>query len=127
MRRLLPAIAALCLLGVPASASADCPNADLRPSGDNLDDIADATLCLHNEERATVGLPALERNEQLSEAAREHAVDMVSNQFFEHENLEHLFPADRIAATGYSAVWSSENIFYGYGDDFTPRTPSTSG
>ena len=50
-----PTLVAALLFGAliaPASAYADCAGADLAPSADNVGEVREALLCLHNEARA---------------------------------------------------------------------------
>ena len=66
-----------------------------------------------NRDRAEAGLPALEWNEWLAQAARKHAVEMARRG-----QLSHQFPGepglrDRIAATSIRFDASAENVAYG--------------
>lgn len=63
---------------------------------------------------AMPAVPALSWNDQLATAAYNHSVDMATNNFFSHTNLQGKTPGDRITAAGY--VWSAygENIAEGY-------------
>lgn len=75
---------------------------------------------LVNKERTTRGLPPLKRSENLTNAARYHAADMVQDNYFGHDTLDRvggeLFfvcgPWDRIA-TYYSGA-RGENAAAGY-------------
>ena len=123
MRRLLPTLAALSLLALPGAARAACADADLVPATDNLDRIAAATFCLHNEERAQAGLDPLAWSDNLAAAATAHSKDMVAERFFAHENLLGQSPFERIRDAGYDFTWAGENIAWGAGRDRpTPRS-----
>src|SRR5687768_12331770 len=81
---------ALCLivaslsLAVPAQANADCANADLRPSTENLPEARSAVLCLLNRERGSRGMRRLRANAKLRAAAERHSQNMAANGFFDH-------------------------------------------
>jgi len=56
---------------------------------------------LVNQERINNGLKALSYDEKLSDIARDHSVDMTTNNFFSHDNLRGQGPTDRASAKGY--------------------------
>lgn len=123
-RFLLAASLTLTALAAPAAASAACPNEDLMPAAENLPQVREALLCLHNEERAGRGLPTLKANAKLRRAASGHSDDMVANGYFSHERGDRTF-VDRILATGYARRndgWSlGENLAWGTGELATPK------
>ena len=94
------------------------------PAADNLAEVRAALLCLHNEERAARGLPALKENTRLRRAAAGHSADMVAEGYFSHEG-DGTF-VDRILDAGYARRndgWSlGENLAWGTGELATPRT-----
>ena len=49
----------------------------------------------------------------LSEVARQHARDMASHHYFEHQDLNGRSPADRVKAAGYGEQRVAENMAYG--------------
>jgi uncharacterized protein YkwD len=110
-----------CALAFPASALADCPDADLIPTAQNLGDVRDALLCLHNEERRQRGLPALKDNPRLKRAAVAHTEDMLENGYFGHGSSF----AKRILKAGYAETgddWElGENLAWGAGELATPQ------
>ena len=70
-------------------------------------------LRMTNHERAQAGLPELQWNDWLTQAARKHAEEMAR-----HGQLSHQFPGepglrDRIAATGLRFSASAENVAFG--------------
>lgn len=73
--------------------------------------FASQTLDLINAARATNGLPALTLNDQLSSAAQLHSADMACSGTLSHTGTDGTTPAARIAAAGYSASISRENIY----------------
>jgi uncharacterized protein YkwD len=60
-------------------------------------------LALINDERAAAGLPALTVNDQLTAAAKDHAVDMLCNDYFSPLGLDGSTPEDRVGAAGFDA------------------------
>lgn len=66
-----------------------------------------------NIERAKAGLPALTTNNLLNQAAQTHSQNMAIQDFFDHQGEDGKWHDDRIAATGYEADYSSENIATG--------------
>lgn len=54
-----------------------------------------------NEERRNHGLDELEWDSRLAEIAREHSIDMVENDFYNHTNLKGEDPTDRAKRHGY--------------------------
>ncbi len=121
---LLAATAALAL-GAPASASAACPGADVLPAAGTATQVADATLCLLNEERSRAGLSPLARQRQLDAAAGRHARDMVARGYFGHQAPSGSHAVDRIRATGYLASTThwvvGENLAWGTGSFASPE------
>src|SRR3954447_1806670 len=52
-----------------ARVAADCQSTNVIPTAQNLDQVRDAILCLHNQVRASEGLPLLKENGKLAKAA----------------------------------------------------------
>lgn len=79
-------------------------------------------LCLHNEQRARHGVPALEYEPRLEIAAQRHAEDMVGRRFFAHDTPEGLGPEDRALMAGYPTKHysSGENLAWGTGPEASP-------
>lgn len=94
------------------------------PAADNLDEVREAVLCLHNRDRAAAGLPPLKENAKLRKAAVGHSDDMVSRRYFEHDEPDGDGMVDRIKRAGYvrpGDAWSlGENIAWGTADLATP-------
>ncbi len=57
--------------------------------------------------------PPLKMNSLLNRAARSHANDMSSNDFFEHQGSNGSSISDRISKAGYDWQAVGENIFWG--------------
>ena len=75
----------------------------------------EAVFDLVNQERAVNGLHALNCDDRLVLAARNHSEDMVENNYFSHTSLDGRQFFTRITNAGY--LWSNagENIAAGYG------------
>ncbi len=108
-----------------ARSVADCPDADLTPTADNLGRIRKAVLCLHNQIRAEHHLPALRSNKRLRKAALGHSRDMVDHGYFEHTTPAGVTMVDRILRAHYvrsNQGWSlGENLAWGTGSYSTPQ------
>lgn len=74
---------------------------------------------LTNIERTSRGLPPLQLNADLTDAARGHNQDMITNNFFDHTGSDGSSPSERACAQGYApygwgACYVGENIAAGY-------------
>lgn len=67
---------------------------------------------LLNNDREKHGLPRLIADSKLTQAARKHAADMVTNHYFSHTNLQGQSPFDRLKASGIAYRSAGENIGY---------------
>ncbi|MEN8919351.1 MAG: CAP domain-containing protein [Octadecabacter sp.] len=65
-----------------------------------------------NQQRAANGLGPITENGRLSQAARAHAQDMVTNDYFSHRGLDGSDLSTRARAAGYNCV-AAENIAWG--------------
>ena len=119
-RLLLIATTAAALLVPVSSAFADCAGGDLMPDASNAPQVADATLCLINEQRAAVGARPLVADDTLSAASTAYAADMVARSFFDHQSPDGVTLDDRLARVGYSYDIAGENIAWGEGPLGTP-------
>ena len=66
---------------------------------------------LINDERTAAGLPALTVNTQLSAAAKDHAVDMLCNNYLSHVGLDGSTPENRVQEAGFAASLVVENLY----------------
>jgi uncharacterized protein YkwD len=86
---------------------------------------ASSIVCLVNVERTSRGLPALQRDGDLSQAARAHATDMARNNFFAHVTPDGDTLSDRLRKAGYGRPgdgWrAGEDLGWGTGDRATPN------
>jgi uncharacterized protein YkwD len=102
------------------AAAAPCTNTDVMPTAQNVELVRAAILCLHNQIRATAGLPALKDNAKLRKAALGQSNDMVVNGYFDHTSLDGDTFVDRIISAGYTKRndgWTlGENLAWGTGD-----------
>ncbi len=121
-KRLLAIPIALALLAAaPATAPAACDSESLVPTSSNVSKISKATRCLLNAERKKRDRPALKSNDDLAQAAKAHAKDMLKRDYFDHESPEGETPADRIEKAGYEFADLGENIASGSGRRATPK------
>jgi uncharacterized protein YkwD len=118
-------VALLSLFAASPASAADCANADIRPSSENLREVRGAVLCLLNQERASRGLHKLRSNAKLRRAAERHSRNMNQNNFFDHVSPAGTTPLERVKAAGYLTGASSytvgENIGWGEQRLSTPR------
>jgi uncharacterized protein YkwD len=119
------ALLALLPVSAHADAPSSCAGADLSPTAADMPQVESATLCLLNAERTRRGLTPLRTNGRLRSAALAHSVDMVTNEYFAHDDLKGGGPEDRIAKAGYMprhGPWVvGENIAWGTDYLATPR------
>jgi uncharacterized protein YkwD len=103
-----------------AHAAITCANTDVLPTGDNVDQIRAAVLCLHNQIRQQHDLPLLKDNAKLRKAAIGHSADMVDDGYFDHTTPGGTSFVDRILGVGYAKrneAWTlGENLAWGTGD-----------
>src|SRR6185312_9539636 len=124
---LATAVAALAApAGAQASAqTAACPGADDVPTAGTLQQTAQATLCLLNDERATAGLHPLVEAQGLTQPSAAYSARMVRENFFAHVAPDGASLTDRLEADGYidpDGDWTvGENIAWGQGNLATPR------
>lgn len=114
------------LAAAPASALAECPNAELEAAEQSMDAIEQSVFCLINERRANAGLPAVRPSAQLAQAAASHSSDMVNRGYFAHSTPDGGSFIDRISRTGYmrgARNWLvGENLVWGSGSYSTPAS-----
>ena len=104
-----------------------CQNTELAPDSSNLEQIAAATLCLVNQERARNDELPLRPEPRLEQAAKSHSEGMVAEDYFDHVAPNGETPLDRIRAGGYipnpqDGYTIGENIAWG---TLSLATPST--
>jgi uncharacterized protein YkwD len=97
-----------------ATHSNSCPDADLQPTGEDLERVRAATLCLINRERTSRGEPPLQADGQLQQAAQGHSEEMASRDYFEHVGPRGDTPLARMRSTGY--IFSS-HVGYEVGEN----------
>jgi uncharacterized protein YkwD len=119
-RKLLVAALAVALaLVVPTAEGAVCAQADAMPAQASRVDVERATLCAINLERREHGLARVERNRELTLAARRHSLDMVRRSYFAHTGF-----LTRIRSSGYLQTdgrWLvGETLAWGWGEGATP-------
>ncbi|WP_405056773.1 CAP domain-containing protein [Kribbella sp. NBC_01505] len=73
-------------------------------------------LRLTNTERANAGCRPLQLNSALTQAAQNHATDMVAHHYFAHNSQDGRTPADRMRAAGFGGTSTAENLATGSRD-----------
>lgn len=66
---------------------------------------------LINDARTNNNFSALSVNTQLTAAAKNHAVDMLCNNYFSHIALDKSTPEERVSKAGFTASLVAENIY----------------
>ncbi|MBI1416324.1 MAG: hypothetical protein GC146_03800 [Limimaricola sp.] len=111
-----PLLAALILLPLGA-----CVVIPIGPPADTGDPAPVGTVDglgqLLNGERTAQGLSAVAPDSRLAAAAQAHAEDMQARRYFSHDTPSGQTAGQRIAAAGYSACLSAENIAFGGSTD----------
>jgi len=111
-RALLAAL--LAGLALPATARADCPDADTPAEAGTIDNVRAAVLCLVNERRVAAGVAVLRGSPYLVRCASYHSADMVRYRYLAHQAQGRPSLFSRIWATGYfkgaADALYSENI-----------------
>ncbi|HKG55580.1 MAG TPA: CAP domain-containing protein [Anaerolineales bacterium] len=66
---------------------------------------------LINDERTKTGLPALTVDAKLTSAAKDHAKDMLCNNYLSHNGLDGSTPQSRVEAAGFKASLVLEDLY----------------
>ncbi|HYZ29650.1 MAG TPA: CAP domain-containing protein [Thermoleophilaceae bacterium] len=110
--------------GVGVGAEANCADAEVQPTPQNVDHVSDVILCLMNATRTGAGLPPLQEQDQLASASVEHSQDMVDNGYFAHDSQDGRDVVARLKAVAYipkDGQWVvGENLAWGSGTLATP-------
>jgi uncharacterized protein YkwD len=80
-------------------------------SFDENADFVTQLQTLINDERTGAGLPALTVNTQLATAAKNHAVDMLCNDYLSHIGLDGSTPEERVQEAGFTASLVLEDLY----------------
>jgi uncharacterized protein YkwD len=103
----------------------DCANADAQPGQASQQQMADATLCLLNQQRTANGLNPLTASQPLADTAGAYSTHLVQNHYFAHEDEAGHNVAYRVlsAHPDLSDRWSllGENLGWGTDNMATPR------
>lgn len=117
LRLPLPAALALVCACARTGAAPRAPDPGaLRHADVCLDDRALELVRRTNAERTRRGLPALEPDARLQEAAQRHAADMARGDFMAHEGSDRALVGDRAERAGYRWTTVAENVAAGYPD-----------
>src|SRR2546429_3451742 len=119
MTRALTAALAIVLISGPAPAKTRKPKpaafvaSAVQFSFSNEADAEDQLFALANQVRAEAGVPALQRDEGLTQAAREHAAAMAAQQQLSHQFSGETSVQQRLtAATPLHLDRAGENVAY---------------
>jgi uncharacterized protein YkwD len=106
-------------------AEANCADADVQPTAQNLQHVSDVIFCLMNAMRENEGVPNLRQQADLAEASVDHSQDMVDKKYFAHDSLDGRDVVARLTQVGYipkSGDWVvGENLAWGAGALATPK------
>jgi uncharacterized protein YkwD len=109
----------------PASATTVCASADGPTAQTSTVALANAALCLVNQERTSRGLKPLKLNRRLTSAATGHARDMNARGYFSHDTQGGGSFVSRIRKAGYVPPKAfpslGEDLAWGSGTLGTPR------
>ena len=97
-----------------SAAATSAPGGTASAATCSFDENADFVTQLQtliNDERTSAGLPALTVNAQLTEAAEDHAAEMICNDYLSHIGLDASTPEDRVREAGFSASLVLENLY----------------
>jgi uncharacterized protein YkwD len=121
------AVVSIWALSTTGSAAASgCANTDVQVTGLSQNQMESSIACLINEQRTSRGLPPVQPNGNLRQAAQSHSKEMVDEGYFEHTSPAGVTFIDRIQATGYTRGARSwvvgENLVWGTGSLSTPQS-----
>jgi uncharacterized protein YkwD len=126
LRKLTPRLTLPPAIRNAIGAEANCADADIQPTVDNLAHVSDVIFCLMNAMRANKGLSPLVQQAQLAHASVDHSQDMVDNHYFAHDSLDGRDIVARLKAVFYiprDGDWViGENLAWGSGALSTPRS-----
>ncbi len=91
-------------------------NADIisKDCSNYLNPLEQEVITLTNQERVLINLHQYECNDLLTNAARNHSMDMAVNYNFSHTGSDGSSSSDRITEAGYIWNYCAENIAAGY-------------
>jgi uncharacterized protein YkwD len=102
--------------GTPAATSSGAAQCPAQENNTYVNEIQN----LINSERTKNNLSVLSTNTQLATAAKNHAVDMLCNNYFSDIGLDKSTPQDRVARAGFTASSVVEVIYAA--PDATPQS-----
>jgi hypothetical protein len=106
-------------------AAAACDGAETPIAATTVAQSRGALACLIDTVRQERGRSALRHDDKLSEAARDHAADMVGRGYFSHVTPAGRDQTDRLRRVGWppraSGWWAGEILALGSGGASTPR------
>jgi uncharacterized protein YkwD len=107
-------------------AEANCADADVQPTANNLSHVSEVIFCLMNAMRENEGVPDLKQQADLAKASADHSQDMVDNKYFAHDSLDGRDVVARLKQVLYipkTGDWViGENLAWGAGALATPKS-----
>lgn len=103
-----------CLLLVSAFSIGFVRNTNKSVLGISASISSEDLLLYTNEARQQAGLPPLQLNQQLAQAAAGKAEDMFTNNYWAHVSPSGITPWDFIHGAGYNYEYAGENLARGY-------------
>jgi uncharacterized protein YkwD len=107
-------------------AEANCVDADVQPTANNLAHVSDVVFCLMNAMRENEGVPDLKQQADLAKASVDHSQDMVDNKYFAHDSQDGRDVVARLKQVLYipkAGDWVvGENLAWGAGALATPKS-----
>jgi len=94
-----------------AAAATSAPDSGTACDFSGNDKFVSELVTLVNNARKSNGLSALNVNQNLVNAAKAHATDMVCNNYLSHIGLDGSTPQSRVAAQGYVSTLVVEDIY----------------
>jgi uncharacterized protein YkwD len=107
-------------------AEANCADADVQPTANNISHVSEVIFCLMNAMRENEGVPDLKQQADLAKASVDHSQDMVDNKYFAHDSLDGRDVVARLRQVLYipkTGDWViGENLAWGAGALATPKS-----
>jgi uncharacterized protein YkwD len=107
-------------------AEANCADADVQPTANNLSHVSAVIFCLMNAMRENAGVPDLKQQADLAKASVDHSQDMVDNKYFAHDSQDGRDVVARLRQVLYipkAGDWViGENLAWGAGALATPKS-----
>lgn len=96
-------------------------SAPVEQGGFDTDSAARLVFNMVNEERQKAGLNAVQWDDDLAELGRNHARDMITRGYYDHNTPEGLTPNDRAKESGYNCFRAP---YYGVAENLAEAGPA---